>query len=601
MKNHSAWFPSIRSQKIPTWVKKAGEILKTEVWPEVLDALFEPKEKKKIEEWLKPRVEAQDAQKEEKEEQPKHGRIPKRMVTDSPQHIAFARHRTGKILSLIRSENVEDKDSLSTPMMVVGKPGTGKSTDFVNMALEFFGARAKNRKEWEKIARSVFLFDVANGAMIEEVMAHVPEWLRDRVKIINHSDMARVVPLSWHDLMALYENDDSIAAEIAEIETDLLRKFIKDDSQTISIDRYFRSALQASYRVGEGNLLDAMRILKDPEYRDEIKARLAETDFELEIALGQLEEEMGKESNRVLDTIENRISQIRNNKRLFYSLSQPRTEKIDFWKWMNEPHLVLIHMSNKKETFQDFAFTHYLVKIWNLMMAREMIPEEDLRECVVIVDEIDLIIKNKPVQDIFLQITKKPRKYRTKYIFSFHDWSSFTKAGNRKNDIIRSFKTGMDMVLLKGSDEVFEDFEEELEPFTVEDFHNLEKYTGIFRITCNKKEYVFKAKLLEPASNRLPSFPVPDLGNQMGMTNAEITKRAREILLPLYVRKEGKTDSENTTAKDKVIELLREAPEGLTTKEICESLGISRMTFQRIKKELKIQERKDGKKLVYFV
>ena len=597
MKNHSAWY-SIRSQKIPAWMKKAAEVFRKEVWPEMLEVIFEPKQKKAIEEWFK----TESNQKEdEQKEKPKHGRIPKRMVTDSPEHIAFARHRSGKTLSLIREESEEAKDSLSTPMMVVGKPGAGKSTDFVNMALEFFGVRAKNRKEWEKIARSVFLFDVANGAMIEDVMAHVPEWLRDRVKILNHSDMKRVVPLAWHDLMSLYKDDDSIAAEVAEIETDLLRKFIKDDSQTVSIDRYFRSALQASYRVGEGNLLDAMRILKDPDYRDEIKAQLSETDFELEIALDQLEDEMEKENSRTLDTIENRISQIRNNKRLFYSLSQPKNEEIDFWKWMNEPHLVLIHMSNKKEAFQDFAFTHYLVKIWNLMMAREIIPEEDMRECVVIVDEIDLIIKNKPVQDIFLQITKKPRKYRTKYIFSFHDWSSFTKAGNRKNDIIRSFKTGMDMILLKGSDEVFEDFEEELAPFTVEDFHQLEKYQGIFRITCSKKEYVFRAKLLEPASMRLPSFSVPELGNQFGMTKSAITQRAREILLPLYARKsEEKSKSENVTAKDKVLALLRESP-GLTTKEICEELNISRMTFQRIKKELKLQEQRNGKKLVYFV
>jgi orotate phosphoribosyltransferase-like protein len=46
--------------------------------------------------------------------------------------------------------------------------------------------------------------------------------------------------------------------------------------------------------------------------------------------------------------------------------------------------------------------------------------------------------------------------------------------------------------------------------------------------------------------------------------------------------------------------LLRETP-GLTTKEICEELNISRMTFQRIKKELKLQEQRNGKKLVYFV
>ena len=596
MKNHSAWY-SIRSQKIPAWAKKAGEVFREEVWPEMLDVIFEPKQKRIVEEWFK----CEEKQEGEQKEKLKHGRIPKRMVTESPSHIAFARHRSGKVLSLIRSDDEEAKDSLSTPMMVVGKQGSGKSTLFVNMTLEFFGVRAKNRKEWEQIARSVFLFDVADGAMLPDILAHVPDWLRDRVVILNHADMERVVPVAWHDLMKLYQDDESIAAEVAEIETELLRKFLQDDTQTVSIERYFKSALQASYRVGEGNLLDAMRILKDGEYREELMERLSETDFELEIALNQLEEEAEKENSRVLETIENRIAQLRSNKRLFYSLSQTPDEQIDFWKWMNEPHLVLIHIPNSKETFQDFAFTHYIVKLWRMMMAREMIPKPDRRECAVIVDEIDLIIKNKPVQNIFLQMTKKPRKYRTKFVFSFHDWSSFAKAGQRKNDILRSFKTGMDMILLKGSGEVFEDFEETLDPFTVEDFHNLEKYQGFMRITCNKKEYVFRAKLLEPASMRLSSFPVPDLGNQMGMTKAAITQRAREILLPLYARKtEEKSRSENVTAKDKVLALLRESP-GLTTKEICEELDISRMTFQRIKKELKLQEQKNGKKLVYFV
>jgi hypothetical protein len=598
MKNHSSRFHSSRTQKIPIWLKKAGEILKTDVLPEVLDALFEPKERKKIEEWFK--TEPLDEKKEEKKEQPKRGRIAGKMVTDSPKHIAFARHRSGKILSLVREENEESKDSLSTPMMVVGKQGAGKSTLFINMALEFFGVRAKNRKEWEQIARSVFLFDVADGVMLPEILACVPEWIRDRVVILNHANVERVVPIDWHDLMKLYQDDESIAAEVAEIETELLRKFLKDDTQTVSIERFFKSALQASYRVGEGNLLDAMRILKDGEYRDELMERLSETDFELEIAMNQIDEESEKENSRVLETIENRIAQLRSYKRLFYSLSQTKDENIDFWKWMNEPYLVLIHIPNSKETFQDFAFTHYIIKIWRMMMAREMIPNSCRKECAVIVDEIDLIIKNKPVQNIFLQMTKKPRKYRTKFIFSFHDWSSFAKAGQRKSDILRSFKTGMDMVLLKGSDEVFQDFEVELDPFTVEDFHNLEKYQGIMRITCNKKEYVFRAKLLEPALMRLSSFSVPDLENQFGMTKASIIKKAREVLLPLYARKEAKSKRENVTTKDKVLVLLRETP-GLTTKEICEELNISRMTFQRIKKELKLQEQRNGKKLVYFV
>jgi len=119
-------------------------------------------------------------------------RVPKALLKDD---ITFARSKSGALLSMIRGENEEAKDSLSTPLMVVGKQGSGKSTLFVNLALEFFGVRAMTREEWEKIARSVFLFDVADGAMVLESLKHVPDWLRDRVVILNHANMKRIVPL----------------------------------------------------------------------------------------------------------------------------------------------------------------------------------------------------------------------------------------------------------------------------------------------------------------------------------------------------------------------------------------------------------------------
>ena len=521
-------------------------------------------------------------------------RVPKALLKDD---IAFARSKSGSLLSMIRGNKEEVKDSLSTPLMVVGKQGSGKSTLFVNLALEFFGVRAKDREEWERIGRSVFLFDVADGAMMSEVLAHIPDWLRDRVVILNHADMNRIIPLSWHDLMALYRDDDSIANEVAAIETELLRKFLHDDGQTFSIERFFKSALQASYRVGEGNLLDAIRILKDEEYRKELRQCLKATDFELEIALSQIDDEV-EDGGRVIETIENRIAQMRSNKQLFYSLSQMPDERIDFWKWMNEPHLVLIHIPNGRELFQDYAFSHYLAKLWRLMMARERIPKVERRECAVIVDEIDLVIKNKPIQNIFLQITKKPRKYRVKYIFSFHDWSSFARAGALRSEILRSFKTGMDMILLKGSDEVFKNFQAELSPFAVEDFHQLKKYHGIFRITADKKDHVFQARLLEPAAVRLPSFAVPDLDNRFGMTREEIIRRAREILLPLYARNNGK---EGWTAKDKILFFLRNSPEGATSEQICKEVGIRRETFSRIWPELPVAKKRVGNTTLYFL
>src|SRR5690606_9190720 len=148
-----------------------------------------------------------------------------------------------------------------------------------------------------------------------------------------------------------------------------------------------------------------------------------------------------------------------------------------------------------------------------------------------------------------------------------------------------------DMVLLRGSDEVFKDFQAELSPFTVDDFHRLRKYEGILRITADKKDHVFQARLLEPASMRLPSFPVPDLGNRFGMTKEEIIRRARETLLPLYQKESPEKDK---TAKEKVESLLRRHPKGLAVDQISEELGISPRTFYRVKEKMPIMERKEG-------
>ena len=64
MKNHSAFVDSIRRQKIPAWMKKATEVFRKEVWPEMLEVVFEPKQKKAIEEWFKREEQKEDEQKD---------------------------------------------------------------------------------------------------------------------------------------------------------------------------------------------------------------------------------------------------------------------------------------------------------------------------------------------------------------------------------------------------------------------------------------------------------------------------------------------------------------------------------------------------------
>lgn len=473
--------------------------------------------------------------------------IPQEMFSMEPGSIPFARClNTNRVISFPAPKSKQDLDDRVKATLLVGEQGGGKTTALVNMILETFYARAMNREEWRKHARSVISFDVADGAVMAETLQHIPDWLLDRVIILNHADTRNPIPVNFHDILKLTKNP----TQIAELETRILLDCLKDDTKTIAIERYFKNALKASYVAGKGNILDAMRILINQEYRNQITQELEKTNGYLYVELLQMEQEFEEDKN-ILKTIENRISAYRTDPSLMEVIAQEPSEAIDFWKWMNGdedgPFLVLIYLPKSNDSISEacrnFLFTHYFIKIWRMMLVREILAPYQRPETLVIVDEIHQVLGQRAVQAVFGDVFKEPRKYRVRYVFTFHGWSSLEQAGKKKESIMKSMKeAGCNLFLLKGGDEFFKSFSAMLYPYTVDDFNELMKmrYCGIFRVAVNKQSHVIQAKLLEPAEQRLPKVrsvkleEVRRTPNKLGRSGEIVQKRITNELKEMY-------------------------------------------------------------------
>ncbi|MGA9173576.1 MAG: hypothetical protein WBZ33_06355, partial [Thermoactinomyces sp.] len=245
----------------------------------------------------------------------------------------------------------------------------------------------------------------------------------------------------------------------------------------------------------------------------------------------------------VLKTIKNRLVPFMTDDDFMNLIAQEVNTEIDFWKWMNTgPYLVLIYLPGSGQEIslelRKFLFTHYFIKVWLLMLARERIEKEKRKECLVIVDELHQVIDQRAVQNLFGALFKEPRKYRFRFLFSVHGWSSFNEAGKAKDKLIRSIQDARpNLVLLKGGDDFFKSMASLLTPYDLNDFTELMnmEYCGIFRIDVAKKTHLFMAKLLEPAEMRLPAYrkisleESRGLANQFGRSRGEVERKIHGI------------------------------------------------------------------------
>lgn len=409
-------------------------------------------------------------------------------------------------------------DDRSTATMLFGGMGSGKTSASENQALYTFGAHLKDRDEWREKSKSTIVFDVADGAMITNIYNRVPDWLKDRVVILNHSNFNNPIAVNNADLAEFNTKvmkDEDYAYTLAEMEARLVLEILQSD-KSISMDRWFISALQCIHEIDEDwGYIEAMRTLIDDDFRQtRVMPNIKNRRLQLEMKTYN-NMAMEGQALKIIQTIENRFSQLERDQKLWDCIAQKplRNEdgnvKLNFRKMMDGDedgaYLILVYIpkSGVSSLYRKFIFAHYFTKIWNVALSREagFAGREYRPETLVVIDEIHQIIDIPLVGKLFIDLFKEPRKYSLRLWLTLHGWSSLAKAGRGlEGDIKQSIMdNGCNLIMLKGGGEAFESLRDFLQPMTIADFNNLMNmdFCGIFRVAWQNKNHVFQAKLLE--------------------------------------------------------------------------------------------------------
>jgi len=416
---------------------------------------------------------------------------------------------------------VKDKvvklDDRSTATMVFGSMGSGKTSLSENQALYTFGAHIKDYEEWKKQSKSVVVFDVADGSMVNNIYNHIPDHLKSRVILLNHSNFNNPIGVNNADLAEFNTdvmNDEDYAYTLAEMEAKLVLEILKSD-KTMAMDRWFTSSLQAVHSVNKDwGYIEAMRTLIDDDFRaTEIIPYLENKRLKLEMKTYHKLATKG-EAKTIIQTIENRFSQLERDQKLWDCIAQKplRDEdgkvKLNFRKMMDGDEdgaymiLVYIPKSGVSNLYRKFVFSHYFTKVWNVLLSREVGfgGREYRPETLIIIDEIHQIVDIPIVAKLFVDLFKEPRKYSGRYWFTLHGWSSLAKAGRGlEGDIKQSIMdNGCNLIMLKGGGEAFSSLSDFLQPMTIADFNNLMnmEFCGIFALRWANKNHVFQARML---------------------------------------------------------------------------------------------------------
>ncbi len=445
-------------------------------------------------------------------------------------------------------------DDRCTATLVFGRQGSGKTELSVRQILSTFlcgiitsykewklanPESTMNEKEWEqysfeewkKRSKSVVAFDVADGEILTKVWNHIPKWLKNRVVVLNHSVTERPIPVNFSELEEFNREvmqDPDYAYRLAEMESDLIHEILGSE-KSISVERWFKYALQCvHYASPDFGIPEAIKMLVDDEFRIQEIMPMIQNDEELLLEMEAYNEmSMNGETSKIVTTIQNRLGQIKAERKLWDCIAQKplRDENgkcaINFRKWLDGDadgaYLVMVYIpKDASQKFRKFLFAHYIVKIWCVGVSREkgFAGREYRPEALIVIDEIHQVIDVSVIGKMFIDLFKEPRKYSMRYWFTLHGWSSLAKAGRGiEGDIKQSIMdNGCNLIMLKGGEDAFDSLENFMGDMTIEDYNNLMKtdFCGIFSIWW-KGCQVFQGKMLPEVSKTMRKYDSWDL------------------------------------------------------------------------------------------
>lgn len=387
----------------------------------------------------------------------------------------------------------DNYDHGSMPIVLVGEQGAGKTT-YMSNYINYTRRRTEG----------VIIIDfIKNCALSKAIQSVVP---KEDVIVINHGDLKNMQGFGYNEYHA--ESDDP--EELLQIANDkaLFISMLIDavnvfgEPLTSSMDNYLNAACNVVLLDPKASLKEVIKVLQNHEYRSEVIKNIPE---ELR---GQLEDDIftlqcldKKEKGNVIGTdmksidgILHRVNVLRKDIKLKTMFNKGPENNIDLIKAMDEGKVVIIEMPQNKfptPLSKNVLVTYYLTKIWAVELQRGAVQDKP-NKVHVIIDEpfqtptaMDMLAKQ--------EILPQTRKFGCRFVVSCQNLTQIKKI----ETALRS--AGASYLLMKGTNkDNFNEFKDEIEPYTIDDLNNLPQYSSLNLINYEGGKAKFITKLPPP-------------------------------------------------------------------------------------------------------
>lgn len=379
--------------------------------------------------------------------------VPKEIFEETEGSIRFATYQDtdGEMKTVYFTG--KNKNLLCMPRVIIGEPGTGKTTFAQNFALDAFNK-----------GYGVFVIDAADGKMAQRILDRTRPDQRHKVKVVDFTNTEFPIGLGWNEIYRS-KNIDIIEDAVVDEIIQYIQLVARTDLN-MRARQWVENAVKATFTTPEATLQDVENMLNNAEYRNAIIPTIE--DPELKADWEYYHEKLKPEERKTIyDEAFRRLSPVMRKKTLKnFILQKPKKDNdgnylFDIRRWMDEGYLVLVKANESLTEPIQTALVSFLLSKFNLaMISREDITDEDDRHpCFLLLDEPDHYIKGS---ERWRNMLTRFRKYRCGLTFMFHGWQQLVEADRNLPKIIR--KAGPHYVIFQTDEDNLLELKSVIEP-----------------------------------------------------------------------------------------------------------------------------------------
>lgn len=418
--------------------------------------------------------------------------VPKDVFKDDGKGIPFALYQDTDGENKTVYFDGSNKNLLCMPRVVIGEPGTSKTTWAQNFALHAFNK-----------GYGSLVIDAADGKMVHRILGRVKPEQRDKVKIIDFTNTEYPVGLGWNEIYRGNKNDVTEDAVVDEIIQYI--ELVSGTTLNMRAGQWVEAAVKATFVTPDATLQDIEKMLNNADYRNSVIPTI--TDPELRSDWEYFHNKLRPDERKAIyDEAFRRLAPVMRKRTLKnFILQKPKKDfegnyLFDLRKWMDEGYLVLVKANETLTEPIQTALVSFLLSKFNLaMISREDIDNEDDRKpCFLILDEPDHYIKGS---ERWRNMLTRYRKYRCGLTFLFHGWQQLVEADPNLPKIIR--KAGPHYVIFQTDKDNLMELKSVIEP----DFNINDIASGM-----PQWHAVIKLKMFSERGETIPAFMAEGLG-----------------------------------------------------------------------------------------